>query len=151
MEKFPLIVINRLEDFSETQKLAYFEEYKRRKKSVFVGYLMMFPLGWHYAYLKKWGLQILCFLTFYGFVIWWLIDWFRIPTLVRRYNQDLSVEILKDFAWVEKKNSEINESNHSKYLPKSANNNTDEDYFKLEEWKKNNPNSTINDFYKSRK
>jgi len=104
----PLIVLNRLNDFSETEKKAYFDEYKRKKKSVFVAYLCLIPLGWHYAYLKKWGLQALCIVSLWGFLIWWIIDWFRVPHLVSNFNKDLSIEILNNFSWVSKKKEEVN-------------------------------------------
>jgi len=130
MQNLPLIVQNRLLDFSDSEKIAYYELYNDNKKSVFIAYLFLIPLGWHYAYLKKWGLQVLCILTAWGFLIWWLIDWFRVPTLVRNYNNNLSIEILSNFVWVSKK-EEI-----------SANKS------KIEDWIKKNPNMSLNDYYR---
>ena len=124
----PLIVLNRLTDFSNTEKKAYFDEFERKKKSVFVAYLCLIPLGWHYAYLKKWGLQALCIVSLWGFLIWWIIDWFRIPSLVRNYNKDLSIELLNNFAWISKKETEVvnNSLTEKKNLGMSLN-----DYYKM--------------------
>ena len=127
---FPLITQQRLQDFSEAEKQAYLNEYKRKKKSVFVAYLFLLPLGWHYAYLRKWGLQILCFLTLWGFLLWWFVDWFRVPSLVRNYNQDLSIALLKDFSWV----SERKKTNDAPTA--------------IQKWLKENPSASLNDFYK---
>lgn len=103
MRNLPLVVTSRLSNFSESEKRAYFEEFDRKKKSVFVAYLLLIPLGWHYAYLRKWGLQALCIVSLWGLLIWWIIDWFRVPSLVRNFNKDLSIELLNNFAWVSKK------------------------------------------------
>ncbi|WP_304142724.1 TM2 domain-containing protein [Mesoflavibacter zeaxanthinifaciens] len=128
---FSLAVQQRLKDFSATEKKAYLDEYNRKKKSVFTAYLLLIPLGWHYAYLKKWGLQVLCFLTLWGFLLWWFIDWFRVPSLVKNYNKDLSVSLLNNFNWVSNKRDDTSE-------------NTSE----IQKWLKNNPNSSLNDFYR---
>ena len=101
--ELPLIVKQRLQDFSSTEKAAYYEELNRRKKSIAVGYLCLIILGWHYAYVKKWGTQIVCLLTFWGLLIWWVVDWFRIPSIINEYNKNLSVELLDSFSWVTKK------------------------------------------------
>ena len=43
-------------------------------------------LGAHYAYLGKWGLQFLFWITLGGLGIWALIDLFLIPGKVAAYN-----------------------------------------------------------------
>lgn len=132
----PLIVENRLRDFSINEKDAFYEEFNRKKKSVITAYFCLILLGWHYAYLKKWGLQALCLVTLWGLLLWWIVDWFRVPALVREYNKDLSVELLNNFSWVSKKEVSKDTSSAST---------------KMSEWMKENPNSTINDYYRSNK
>lgn len=132
---FPLIVENRLKVMSNSEKNAFYEEYKRRRKSVFVGYLLLIPLGWHYAYVKKWGTQILCWVTLWGLVIWWLIDWFRIPFIIGRYNRDLSVKIMTEIALIYGNTS----------ISKATNIENN-----LEIWLKENPEKSLNDYYKNR-
>jgi|TARA_R100000501_G_C2548149_1_gene63985 hypothetical protein len=99
MSKFPFIVEQKLKHFKPHYQEAFLEEYKRKKKSVFIGYLLLIPLGWHYAYLKKWGSQILCIVTLWGFLLWWLVDWFRISSLVKDYNDNIALELMKSYAW----------------------------------------------------
>lgn len=133
MAKFPLVVENRLNEMESFQRQAFMDEYNRRKKSVFVGYILLIPLGWHYAYVKKWGIQILCILTLWGFLLWWIIDWFRLPAIISRYNKDLAVKILTEV-------SIIYNSATKAITPKSET--------ELSLWLKQNPNKGINDFYR---
>lgn len=62
-------------------------------KSTGTAYLFWFLLGAHYAYLGKWGVQILYWLTFGGVGIWALIDLFSMSGKVNKYNADIFVQI----------------------------------------------------------
>jgi hypothetical protein len=135
MANFPLIVDNKLSQMSSSERNTFLNEYNRRKKSVLIGYLLLIPLGWHYAYVKKWGTQILCWITLWGLLIWWLIDWFRIPFIVRRYNKDLSVKIMTEMALI--------------YGNSSANNSNSLES-DIAKWLKENPGKSVNDYYRNR-
>lgn len=58
-----------------------------------MAYLLWLLFGAHYAYLGKWGLQILYWLTLGGLGFWALIDIFRIPRMVREHNDVIYAEI----------------------------------------------------------
>jgi len=63
-------------------------------KSTGTAYLLFFLLfGTHYAYLGKWGWQILYWITLGGFGIWMIIDIFTIPGKVNRYNAKIIQKI----------------------------------------------------------
>ena len=63
-------------------------------KSTGTAYLLFFLLfGTHYAYLGKWGLQILYWVTLGGFGIWMLIDLFTMPGKVNRNNAKIFHQI----------------------------------------------------------
>lgn len=62
-------------------------------RSLGIAYLLLFIAGAHYAYLNKWGTQILFWITFGGLGIWWLIDIFRVPSLIEDYNDPIIDEI----------------------------------------------------------
>ena len=62
----------------------YFE---KQLKSTGTAYLFFFLFGAHFAYLNKWGLQILFWLTLYGFGIWGLIELFTVSNRVEKYNR----------------------------------------------------------------
>lgn len=62
-------------------------------KSSGMGYVLFFFLGAHYAYVGKWGLQLLFWFTLGGCLIWGFIDIFRISSIVESYNFTLLAEI----------------------------------------------------------
>lgn len=55
--------------------------------------LLIFLFGTHFAYLNKWGLQILFWITLWGFGLWWFIELFMIPGRVERHNALLYAQI----------------------------------------------------------
>lgn len=64
-----------------------------KMKSTGTAYLCWFFLGCHYAYLGKWGLQILYWITLGGLGIWCLIDLFHIPSKINHHNLLISNQI----------------------------------------------------------
>jgi len=92
-----LMVKNEFNKMSLENQEEFVDEFKRRKKSLFWAYMfLLFIFHMHYGYLNKWGLQIVYWLTGGGFLIWWFIDWFRLPSLVRNYNKDIATDIMKN-------------------------------------------------------
>lgn len=55
-------------------------------KSTGIAYVCWFLLGCHYAYLGRWGMQILYWVTLGGLGIWMILDLFLIPGKVERHN-----------------------------------------------------------------
>lgn len=64
-------------------------------KSKGVAYLLWFFLGAHYAYLGKWGTQILYWLTLGGFGTWAIIDLFTLGGKVETYNTKKELKKVK--------------------------------------------------------
>ncbi len=58
-------------------------------KSTGVAIFFWFLIGAHFAYLDKWGLQLLFWLTIGGLGIWWLIELFLSPGRVATYNEGI--------------------------------------------------------------
>lgn len=98
MGNFSYLIQKKFRDLNSEQQKIFISEFERRKKSVGISYLLWFFIGWHYAYIKKWGWLILYILTLGGFFIWAIIDLFRIPNMVEQYNNDLALEILRDIS-----------------------------------------------------
>lgn len=96
MDGLPSMVRSELIKLSAQKQQQFLEEYKRKAKSVGVAYTMWLIFGSHYAYLGDWGMQLFHWFTAGGFGIWWLIDGFRIPSMVQDYNRDLSIDILRN-------------------------------------------------------
>ena len=67
------------------KQAEFWEEYERKEKSVLAAYLL-FLCGCHYAYLGKWGTQVLFWFTVLLFVglVWWLVDVFRVNDFDQR-------------------------------------------------------------------
>ncbi len=95
-DSLPAMVRNELANLSAQKQEEFVEEYKRKAKSTGAAYVLWLLLGWHYVYLRKWGIQILFWLTAGGFLIWWIVDLFRIPGLIRDYNKDIAVDVLRN-------------------------------------------------------
>jgi len=77
-------------------------------KSTGTTYIFWFLLGAHYAYLGKWGIQLLFWITLGGIGIWALIDLFTIPGKVNRYN----AAIFQQIEEIEKKEKEDENARH---------------------------------------
>src|SRR5579884_4011680 len=94
-DNLPAMVRNELGKLPAHRQEEFVEEYRRKAKSAGPAYLLWLLLGWHYIYLRKWGIQFLFWLTLGGFFIWWIVDLFRIPGMVRDYNKDVAVDVLR--------------------------------------------------------
>jgi hypothetical protein len=76
------------------QQRAFLWRYRAQAKSPVVA-LAFLPLGWHYLYLRKRGLQVLFWLTLGGLAAWWVLDFFRIRGLVRDYNRRVAMHVMR--------------------------------------------------------
>lgn len=56
-------------------------------KDTNLAYLLWFFFGLHYAYLGKWFTQLLYIVTIGGLGVWAIVDLFRIPSMVSKYNK----------------------------------------------------------------
>ncbi|MDK2772132.1 MAG: TM2 domain-containing protein [Flavobacterium sp.] len=92
----PSMVKNELAKMSAQKQEEFIEEYKRKKKSLGFTYVLWFFLGWHYAYTRKWGIQVLFWFTVGGLFVWWFIDIFRIPGMIKNYNKDVAMDVMRN-------------------------------------------------------
>lgn len=96
MRILPSMVKSAVRELPPADQEAFVEEFRRRSKSLAVAYILWFLLGWHYAYLRKWGTQVLFWLVAGGLGVWWIIDLFRLPRMVRSINRDIAVDVMRD-------------------------------------------------------
>ena len=96
----PAMVQNQLRELGEERHSEFLEEYERRRKRAGIAYLLSL-VGCHYAYVRKWGILALFWLTAGGMSLWAFIDLFRIPGIVRDCNRDVAIAVLKDLRSVE--------------------------------------------------
>jgi hypothetical protein len=92
----PAMVRNELARLSAQKQEEFLEEYHRNKKSVGAAYALWFFLGWHYAYQRKWGVQVLYWVSAGGVGVWALIDLFRVPGMIGGYNKDRAVDVMRN-------------------------------------------------------
>ena len=76
-----------------TRKSAEHYYLQTQMKSVGMAYLMWGFFGAHYAYQRRWGTQILYWITIGGFFIWAFIDLFRIPGMIDDHNWEVAQEM----------------------------------------------------------
>lgn len=92
----PLVAQATLRQEGVTFQESFVREFRRRSKKVASAYVCWFLFGCHYAYMGNWLAQLLFWLTGGGFVLWWLIDFLRIPSIVHGHNRSLALDLLRD-------------------------------------------------------
>lgn len=96
-DTLPSMVKTELAQMSEEKQAAFVEEYLRKKKSIGWAYFFLLVcLGIPYGYIGKWGMQFVYWFTGGGLLIWWLILIFRLPALVKDYNKDVALEVMRN-------------------------------------------------------
>lgn len=85
-----------LSKMSDEAKETFVFEFNKKHKTAGLAYLFWVLFGCHYAYLGRWGTQVLFWITGGGLLIWWLIDAFRMSGIVADFNRDLAGNIIKD-------------------------------------------------------
>lgn len=97
-DKLPSLARSQLAKMPAEVQYQFMEEYKRKTKSIAISYILWLIIGLHYLYLGKVGTQFLFWLlvVFTVGVLWWLVDLFRIPGMVRNYNRDIAMNVMRD-------------------------------------------------------
>ena len=75
---------------SDSYRASFFAEYDQKRKKTSIGYVLWFIFGFHYLYYGKVGLQFAYWFTFGGFLVWTLIDLFRMPSIARQANEQIA-------------------------------------------------------------
>ena len=94
-DALPAMVRHEVASLLPKNQEAFVEEYRRKSKSTAIAYVLWF-FGFQYAYVGKWGLLVLYWLTLGGVMIWWFVDIFRMPGVIRDYNKDVAVDVLRN-------------------------------------------------------
>lgn len=94
----------RLKALSDDDLKAYRQMFHKRGKAVSNAYLFWLLAGLHYPYVYGWkgvliwALFIAVSVLTWGIVgvIWWLVDFFRLPGMVRDNNREVALKTLQD-------------------------------------------------------
>ena len=102
VSELPLLLQKQYNELSPEGQVQFNRDFNSKKRSVGIMYLLWFLLGWHYAYLGRWGMAFLYFFTTGFFIIGIFIDMFRIPSMTRAYNEELAMDIMSKIKMLEK-------------------------------------------------
>ena len=97
--QLPEAVYKKVDAMEPVNQAAFLGEWEKRKKSMGVAYVFWALgslLGLHYLYFRKPLLFFLYLFTLGGLGLWWILDAFRIPGLVRVQSRSAALEVLRD-------------------------------------------------------
>lgn len=90
-----------LQNLPEQVQTRFLGEYASKKKNLVIAYLLHIlippPFTPSYAYLGKWGKQFLFSITSGGLYVWWAVNLFRLPDLVRKKNASLAEALINKY------------------------------------------------------
>lgn len=93
--ELPVEIRDELRKFPASKQEEFMKKFQKKKKSIGAAYILWMTLWGNYAYLKKWGLQIFLWFVAGVLCIWWLIDFVRIPKMIRNANRSIAWDILE--------------------------------------------------------
>ena len=94
-DSVPPAVRDKVAALPEQRQHEFAGEYNRKARSTATAYSLCLLVGAHYAYVGRWGIQIVFWATLGGLLIWWVVDLLRIPAMIRRYNEGVAKDILR--------------------------------------------------------
>lgn len=98
IKKLPPSVQSTVAKMDSATQTTFFNELDKRRKKLATGYIIWAIFGWHYIYTGKIGLQFAFWFTFGGLGIWWVADFFRLPSIIRSANEIISREVIQTLA-----------------------------------------------------
>lgn len=102
MQRIPRLSLH---DLTEREILIMRQEVENRKKSTAATWLLWLFLGEfgaHRFYLGRIGTGIGMLLTFGGLLVWWIVDIFLIPGMLRANQQKIQKEVLEEIGAMRK-------------------------------------------------
>ena len=94
-DSVPSAVRDRVAALPEQRQHEFVGAYNRQARSTATAYFLCLLVGAHYAYVGRRGIQIVFWVTLGGLLIWWVVDLFRIPAMIRRYNEEVATNIMR--------------------------------------------------------
>ena len=79
---------------SNARKEELLNIYSKKRKTQVITIFWLF--GFHYAYVGRWKLFFLYFFTIQGLLLWWIIDLFRLDTILEKYNKKKAEELFEN-------------------------------------------------------
>lgn len=100
VKSLPPTVQHTVAQMDTVSQNAFFNEYEKMKKKISLAYVAWFFIGFHYLYLKKVGVQFAFWATWFVGIgeIWWVVDLFRMPSIVSSCNEGIARDALQTLA-----------------------------------------------------
>jgi TM2 domain-containing membrane protein YozV len=99
--QLPEAVIHKLSSMAPLTQEAFLSEFRKKMKSTTMASVLMLLIPcFHYFYLGKVWLNLVFWITFGGFGLWWLVDVFRLGGMVREYNKSVAISVLKEIQFL---------------------------------------------------
>ena len=97
IQQLPPTVGRAVSMMDPTSQSAFFAEYQKNKKSLATAYILWFFFGLHYAYFRNIKLQIIFWIScLFGIgLIWWAVDFFRMPSIRGEYRSATARQALQ--------------------------------------------------------
>lgn len=102
ISELPISIQKQFQELSPEGQADFNRQFQKKQKSTGVAYMCWLLLGIHYAYLGKWGLFLAYWFTAAGLGFWLIADLFRIPSVVREYNENEALNLMLNIKMLEK-------------------------------------------------
>lgn len=103
LKHYPITVREEYPTLSKEAQQKFLDLYQKRSKKRWKAYILWLTYGFHYAYLAKTSTGIWFWFTAGGFGIWWLVDVFRVPRMVKDFNSHQALTIIAEVRPLEAK------------------------------------------------
>ncbi|MDW7690876.1 DUF4178 domain-containing protein [Flammeovirgaceae bacterium SG7u.111] len=95
-KNFPIAVQDDISKLPAEGQEEFLYRYSREMRSVGLSYMFHFIVGTSYLYQGKWVKQLLFWLTGLGFGIGWVINLFRMPSMIKKVNHKIAKRIVSE-------------------------------------------------------
>jgi hypothetical protein len=94
LKSLPRTVRDELPTLPKDGQQKFMDLYNARKKNLLFAYILCLLYGLHYMYLEETGTGIWFWFTIGGVCFWWIVDFFRVPGMVRSRNSFIALKTL---------------------------------------------------------
>lgn len=97
IQKLSVLTQGAFNKLDENQKAIFLEQFNSKKKSMGLA-ILTWLIGWHFLYFGRGAMMFLFWLTAGGFLVWWIIEAFKLTGRVNDWNDAKAQEILRNMA-----------------------------------------------------
>ncbi len=95
--KFSILAKNIISKLNPDQRALLQQHVQSHGVKTGIGFVL-WCIGCHYLYYRKIAIQLLFWVTGGGFLVWWVIDLFRLSGMTEDYNSRLAIDTARDLS-----------------------------------------------------